>query len=52
MTAGYWGIAMLPDQENLRQWLNSFIFSIRMDGQLNDLYEKYLNIPLPDLPSL
>jgi polar amino acid transport system substrate-binding protein len=52
MTAGYWGIAMLPDQENLRQWLNSFIFSIRMDGQLNDLYEKYMNIPLPDLPSL
>lgn len=51
MTAGYWGIAMRPDQENLRQWLNSYLFVIKTDGKLDALYRKYLNIPLPPLPT-
>ena len=51
MTAGYWGIAMRQDQENLRQWLNSYLFVIRMDGQLDALHRKYLKIPMPQLPT-
>lgn len=51
MTAGYWGIAMLPDQENLLQFINTYLFTIKVDGQLEALYTKYLNIPMPVLPT-
>lgn len=51
LTAGYWGIAMRQDQENLLQWINSYLFTIKTDGQLEALYQKYLNIPMPALPT-
>jgi polar amino acid transport system substrate-binding protein len=51
LTAGYWGIAMLPDQENLLQYINSYLFTIKVDGTLAGLYDKYLHIPLPNLPT-
>jgi len=51
MTAGYWGIAMRPDQENLRTWLNAYLFTIKVDGKLDALYRKYMNIPMPQLPT-
>jgi polar amino acid transport system substrate-binding protein len=51
LTAGYWGIAMRQDQENLLRWINSYLFTIRMDGQLDALYRKYLDMPMPDLPT-
>jgi polar amino acid transport system substrate-binding protein len=52
MSAGYWGIAMLPDQPNLLQYINSYLFTIKVDGQLEGLFKKYLNIPMPPLPNL
>ena len=51
MTAGYWGIAMRPDQENLRSWINAYLFTIKTDGKLDALYRKYMNIPMPQLPT-
>jgi polar amino acid transport system substrate-binding protein len=51
MSAGYWGIAMLPDQQNLLQYINSYLFTIKVDGQLEGLFKKYLNIPMPPLPT-
>ncbi len=50
-TAGYWGIAMRPDQENLRSWINAYLFVIKTDGKLDALYRKYMNIPMPQLPN-
>lgn len=50
-TSGYWGIAMRPDQPNLLQWLNAYLFTIKTDGQLEALYQKYMNIPMPELPN-
>ena len=50
-TAGYWGMAIRPDQENLRQFLNTFLFTIKYDGTLEGLYQKYMNIPTPNLPN-
>jgi len=52
LTAGYWGIAMRQDQPNLLQWINSYLFTIKMDGQLEALYQKHLNLPMPELPTL
>lgn len=51
MTAGYWGIAMRQDQENLLKWLDTYLFVIKKDGKLDALYQKYMNIPMPDLPN-
>ena len=34
----------------LLQWLNTFIYSLKNDGVLNDLSMKYRNAPLPALP--
>lgn len=51
MSAGYWGIAMRQDRENLRQWINSYLFTIKTDGKLDALHRKHLNIPMPALPT-
>ena len=51
MSAGYWGIAMRQDRENLRQWLNSYLFVLKTEGKLDTLHRKYLNIPMPNLPT-
>jgi hypothetical protein len=32
------------------QWLNTFIYTIKTNGQLNTISEEALGIPLPDLP--
>ena len=42
---------MRQDQENLLRWINSYLFTIKMDGQLEALYQKYLEMPMPDLPT-
>lgn len=52
MSAGYWGVAMLPDQANLLQFINTYIFTIKQDGKLDELSRKYLNVPMPVLPTL
>jgi polar amino acid transport system substrate-binding protein len=51
MTAGYWGIGMRPGQEDLLQYINSYLFVVKTDGTLAKLYEKYLKVPMPDMPS-
>jgi polar amino acid transport system substrate-binding protein len=45
------GIGMRLDQWNLRQWVNTFIFYIENDGELNVLHEKWFHEPLPPLPA-
>ena len=46
----YFGIGVRKDSPELLQWLNTFIFTLKSDGTLNDLSMKYRNAPLPALP--
>ncbi len=45
------GVTMRKDQWNLRQWVNTFIYYTRNNGELNALHEKWLHQPPPDLPT-
>jgi polar amino acid transport system substrate-binding protein len=46
----YFGIGVAKGNDNLRQWLNTWLFTLKADGVLADLSMKYRNQPLPDLP--
>ncbi len=46
----YFGIGVAKGNDNLRQWLNTWLFTLKSDGVLADLSMKYRNQPLPDLP--
>jgi polar amino acid transport system substrate-binding protein len=45
------GITMRKDQYNLHQWVNTFVYFTKNDGELNALYEKWFKKPLPNLPT-
>ena len=44
------GITMRKDQFNLHQWVNTFVYFTKNNGELNALYEKWFHKPLPNLP--
>jgi polar amino acid transport system substrate-binding protein len=44
------GITMRANQFNLHQWVNTFIYYIKNNGELNTLHEKWFHEPLPNLP--
>ena len=44
------GITMRANQFNLRQWVNTFIYFTKNDGELGGLYQKWFGTPLPELP--
>lgn len=46
----YFGIGVAKDNDNLRQWINTWLFTMKSDGVLEDLSMKYRNQPLPALP--
>jgi polar amino acid transport system substrate-binding protein len=46
----YFGIGVAKGNDNLRQWLNTWLFTLKMDGTLDALSTKYRNQPLPALP--
>jgi polar amino acid transport system substrate-binding protein len=45
-------MAVRPDSVALRQWLSTFVFFTRQTGELNVIWEKWLDRKLPDLPTL
>jgi polar amino acid transport system substrate-binding protein len=45
------GITMRKDQWNLHQWVNTFVYFVKNNGELNGLYEKWFHKPLPNLPT-
>jgi polar amino acid transport system substrate-binding protein len=47
----YFGIGVRKDSPQLLQWLNTFIFTLRQDGTLDRLSQKYRKTPLPTLPT-
>jgi polar amino acid transport system substrate-binding protein len=44
------GIAFRRGDNELRQWVNTFIFYIKNNGQLDAICRKWLGTPLPELP--
>jgi polar amino acid transport system substrate-binding protein len=46
----YFGIGVAKGNDNLRQWINTWLFTMKADGTLEDLSMKYRNQPLPALP--
>jgi polar amino acid transport system substrate-binding protein len=45
------GITMRKDQWNLHQWVDTFVYFTKNNGELNALYEKWFHQPLPNLPT-
>jgi polar amino acid transport system substrate-binding protein len=43
-------IAVRKDAFELREWLNATIYSMKMNGELDALYQKWVGGPLPTLP--
>src|SRR6201996_7893893 len=44
------GITMRKDQWNLHQWVNTFVYFVKNNGELNAISEKWFHKPLPNLP--
>jgi len=47
----YMGMAVRPGNVNLLQYLNTFIFLQKQNGELDRISQQYLQIPAGDLPS-
>ena len=45
------GITMRANQWNLHQWVNTFVYFVKNDGELDGLYQKWFHAPLPPLPT-
>jgi polar amino acid transport system substrate-binding protein len=45
------GITMRKDQWNLHQWVNTFVYFVKNNGELNAIHEKWFHKPLPTLPT-
>ena len=45
------GITMRANQWNLHQWVNTFVYFTKNDGELDVLYQKWFHQPLPPLPT-
>ncbi len=45
------GVTMRKDQWSLRQWVDTFVYFTKNDGELDALYQKWFHQPLPNLPT-
>lgn len=43
-------IAVRSDAFQLHQWINDFLYNVKLNGKLNAISEKWIGTPLPDLP--
>ena len=46
----YQGITLRRGSDDLRQWVNTFLFFIKNNGELDAINRKWFNEPLPQLP--
>lgn len=44
------GITMRKDQFNLHQWVNTFVYFTKNNGELDALHQKWFGTPFPVLP--
>ena len=43
------GVTMRREQWNLEKWVNTFIYFVKVNGELDALYKKWFKEPLPNL---
>jgi polar amino acid transport system substrate-binding protein len=48
----YYAAAVKPGDYDLLQWVNTWVFQSKQNGTLARIYEKWMGIPLVDLPTL
>ena len=46
----YQGITMRRGSDDLRQWVNTFLFFIKNNGELDAINQKWFHEPLPQMP--
>lgn len=46
----YFGIGVAKGNDDLRQWINTWLMTVKADGTLDALSQKYRHQPLPPLP--
>ncbi len=44
------GITLRRGQTDLHQWVNTFVYFIKNNGELDAICQKWLGVPLPELP--
>ncbi len=44
------GITMRANQFNLHQWVNTFVYYVKNNGELDALHRKWFGTPFPELP--
>jgi polar amino acid transport system substrate-binding protein len=44
------GITVRRGQSDLHQWINTFVYFIKNNGELDTIHRKWFNAPLPELP--
>ena len=44
------GITVRRGQTDLHQWINTFIYFIKNNGELDAIHRRWFNAPLPELP--
>ncbi len=44
-------IGMKKGNTELRQWVNTFVYHTRNNGELNEIFKKFSGVDLPELPS-
>ena len=47
----HYGMAVRRGSFDLLQWMNTFIYTYKTNGKLAELHQKYIQLPLPSLPS-
>jgi len=45
------GVALRRADADLRQWVDTFIFFVKNNGELDAIHRKWFNQPLPELPT-
>lgn len=45
------GITMRKDQWNLHQWVNTFVYFVKNNGELEAIHQRWFGKPLPNLPT-
>jgi polar amino acid transport system substrate-binding protein len=44
------GITVRRGQSDLHQWINTFVYFVKNNGELDAIHRKWFNAPLPELP--
>ncbi|WP_266064541.1 transporter substrate-binding domain-containing protein [Brucella intermedia] len=47
----HYGMAVRRGSFDLLQWINTFIYTYNTNGKLAELHQRYIQLPLPSLPS-